>query len=520
VNPYIFGFHEPCPEDVLPPGKGWFLHMAEVGDNPEPHPGVDLRKWSEQGYGTICRLQYSWGGGGTFPMLDKLDVYVERVRTCVQNSRGCHIWIIGNEPNHPNEWPAGHKYTPEYSAEVYNRCRSAIHSLLGHEQDEVLLPPLAPWTDKAGIDWIEYFTRMIAGCVQIDALALHTYSRGSDPASITDPAKMGPPYEDYYFGWPALYDWLDAIPEGYRERPVYLTETNQNQAWSTVNTGWVRAMYREINRHNQSGGQTVRCALLYRWPHHDKWGIEGNDAIISDFQAALGYGFTWTDPEPHDPPEGDNMLHNPSFEAGWHPQDEKGILMLPDGWTAQYQEGNDPYKRPEIKPNEEFSTDGRFSIRAFPPAHSRAFYGICQEVEVEAGAWYKFSADVRIESNPPGRNAAFVGIQPWGAGIFERQMIWGEETQVTLEWERICVIAQAFGGKIRVVMGATNEWGTTNNTAWFDNAALEKWTCDGEVPPVDPPVDPPEPGECEVDYGRFRAIVRDEIENRSPVRWP
>ena len=63
-------------------------------------------------------------------------------------------------------------------------------------------------------------------------------------------------------------------------------------------------------------------------------------------------------------------------------------------------------------------------------------FGIYQEVQVEQGGWYTFTAWARVESAPAGEMAAYVGIQPWGGGLFERQMIWGKETQTLREWAR------------------------------------------------------------------------------------
>ena len=204
------------------------------------------------------------------------------------------------------------------------------------------------------------------------------------------------------------------------------------------------------------------------------------------------------------------VLVNPSFEEGWHEQGASQ-LVIPDGWTVEYWEGGNPWFRPEIKPNEEFATNGKFSIRAFAPEHSRTRFGIWQEVPATPGQWYKFSADVRLESKPDGRLAGYVGIQPWGDSVFKRQMVWGKETQEQVEWARVEVIAQAFGGKIRVALGATNDYATRNNTTWWDNAKLELWECSTEPEPPDPPV----PGDP-VDYTRIENIVAD----RPPVRWP
>lgn len=201
------------------------------------------------------------------------------------------------------------------------------------------------------------------------------------------------------------------------------------------------------------------------------------------------------------------MLQNPSFENGWREVGSDKIV-LPAHWWAEYLEGGDPWYRPEIKPNQEFVTDGSLSIRAFQPEHSQGFFGIWQEVDAEPGQWYKFSVDVRVESKPPGELAAFVGIQPWGAGIFERHMIWGKETQTQIEWQRVEVIAQAFGSKVRVAMGATSKWATRNNTTWWDNAHMELFECEeGTEPP-----DPPDPPVGDVDYDLIRQIVREELD--------
>ena len=52
-------------------------------------------------------------------------------------------------------------------------------------------------------------------------------------------------------------------------------------------------------------------------------------------------------------------------------------------------------------------------------------------------------------------------------------MIWGHETQTTLRWITLSVTAQAFGGRVRVALGANNEWATQNNTVWWDDCELE-----------------------------------------------
>ena len=223
------------------------------------------------------------------------------------------------------------------------------------------------------------------------------------------------------------------------------------------------------------------------------------------------------------------VLVNPSFEDGWHIQGAPE-LTLPNGWTVEYRDGDHPWCeppcfRPEVTPNEEYVTAGQYSIRAFPPAFSRALFGIWQEQSVTPGSWWTFSCDARLESKPPGEMAAFVGIQPWGAGLFERQMVWGKETQIRLEWQRVSVTAQAYGTRIRVAMGANNKWATQNNTVWYDNCSLVRADGPAPQPTPQPPQIPPTPqpcptctpgGSCDVDYSRIEQLIAD----RPPVVWP
>ena len=285
----IYGIHEPAPRDVMP--AGWILHLVEVGHSDDPHPGIDFRMWAD--YGNLLRIQHEWGDGGTLPLPADVDGYIQRVASLVRNSQGCDKWIIGNEPNISVEWPSGFKLFPDYVAEIYDRCRRTIHALPGHREDEVLLPPVGPWNVEIGIPWIEYFDQLVALCENVDGFAIHTYSRGPDPASVTSEDKMDVPFQVYYNGFRTYRDWMEAIPPQYRDRPVYITETNQNSAWADVNSGWVKAAYSEINDWNQAGYQAIRALILYRWPHYDGYYIDGKDGVIEDFQEAQAFGYTW-----------------------------------------------------------------------------------------------------------------------------------------------------------------------------------------------------------------------------------
>lgn len=306
TSKYLYGIQETnAPFSVLK--KGWYMGYIEVGDNPEPHPGVDYAYLAERGYGTIARIQYRWGEKGTFPKPDKLSAYVERVQSCVRNSRGIHRWQIGNEPNVPQEWNEGWKIQPAYAALCYNQCWSAIHDLTGHEFDEVITPPIGPWNDLVGMGWVDYFRAMLEQCEFVDAIALHAYTHGSEPNLVRSEAMMNSPYEDCHYNFRCYRDFLHAVPPRFsflssRIVPVYITETNQYEPWLDEANGWIPAMYREIDDWNQSGEQVIQAALLYRWSD-DKWYIKGKGHVVEDLLYAQSLDLTWPsiDPDPPDP---------------------------------------------------------------------------------------------------------------------------------------------------------------------------------------------------------------------------
>ena len=104
-------------------------------------------------------------------------------------SRGCHIWIIGNEPNHELERPEGRLILPHEYAQAYRLCRDAIKAVPGHADDQVLVAGPGPWNatttypgNEKG-DWVRYFvhTMTMLGDDGCDGFALHTYTHRLDP---------------------------------------------------------------------------------------------------------------------------------------------------------------------------------------------------------------------------------------------------------------------------------------------------------------------------------------------------
>jgi hypothetical protein len=308
-SPYIFGLHDPGGEYIMAEAgrRGWIVFTEAVGSDPNDISGKNFRPWSDQGFGIICRINNGYGSGGTIPVSSRYPDFARRVANYVAASRGCKIWIIGNEPNHAQERPqlpsgAMEVITPSMYAQCYRLCRDAMRAVPGHADDQVLVAAVAPWnvqttypTNPDG-NWIVYFGDILrlvepTGC---DGIALHTYTHGSDPALVVSRATMNPPFQNYYFNFLAYQDFMAAIPNAMRALPVYITESNQDVPWLDQNNGWVKAAYAEINRWNQvPGTQKIRSLALYRWPRFDQWYIEGKQGVIADFREAMQNNYRW-----------------------------------------------------------------------------------------------------------------------------------------------------------------------------------------------------------------------------------
>lgn len=107
-SPYIYGLHDPGGEQIMGDAnrRGWIVFTEEIGSDPGNMAGKDFRLWSSQDYGVICRINHGYGAAGTIPTSNRYEDFALRVANYVAASPGCKIWIIGNEMNHIQEWPA------------------------------------------------------------------------------------------------------------------------------------------------------------------------------------------------------------------------------------------------------------------------------------------------------------------------------------------------------------------------------------------------------------------------------
>jgi N-acetyl-anhydromuramyl-L-alanine amidase AmpD len=328
----LYGLHDPGGEQVMLQGNvpGWVLVTVAIGSNADDtSPGDDTRFFgdyrplSDRGLGVIVRLNNGYNPVGTLPPERDYDAFARRCANFVRISKGCHLWQIGNETNHPIEWPGaqwdwnaspprplrpdttGEKITPQRYAACYRKVRTAIRALPGHELDQVLVAGVAPWNNLTNYpenpngDWVQYFGDVLKllGPANCDGVTIHAYTHGTDPAFVVSSAKVGDGrFSTYHWHFRTYQDFMRVIPQDMRGLPVYLTESNQGDVpWNNANTGWVREAYKEIDRWNREGGQQIRSLILYRWPRvgDDRWWIDGKQGVIDDFREAFGPRYQW-----------------------------------------------------------------------------------------------------------------------------------------------------------------------------------------------------------------------------------
>ncbi|MBI3942160.1 MAG: LysM peptidoglycan-binding domain-containing protein [Chloroflexi bacterium] len=322
-SPFIYGFHDLGGENIMLQAgvPGWVLHTTKVNEGTR-----DFSPQVDHGLGVMVRLNNGYssddpGSRGTIPFQASYGSFASKCADWVGRSRGCRIWIVGNEPNMAAERPGYNTpveqiITPDRYADCYRQVRNAIRGLNGHDKDQIIVAAAAPWNDQTRYSgnpsgfWIQYFTDILNilgnAC---DGIAIHTYTHGIRQTSagvdtlIQDETQPWPQFPGAHFNFRTYRDFMAAIPAGLRNRPVYVTETDQDRdpnnpqkTWDTRNVGWVRQAYDEINTWNSnSQNQKIRALLLYRWINADPWGLGDNSkpGVLDDFRQSLTSRYRW-----------------------------------------------------------------------------------------------------------------------------------------------------------------------------------------------------------------------------------
>lgn len=340
VSPHIFGIHAvDIVDDPHTKGairglyqgtgkKGWVFFTQVCGRTASAlQPNNDIRaffwEWVSQGYGVIVRLNHGYEPGGTLPEKKYYDGFAEAAARWVELflkrtdlPAADYTWTIqiANEQNNPREHPGGFEHptehiSPEMYAEAFNKTYAKIKAVL---PNAIVCPGAIdpynymPWKAQNNAQWrpLDYYEKMLANIHALDGIILHAYTHGPNLAAVTHLQRFGNgtgPLWDHYYDFQIYRLFMERIPAKWRDLPVYITEMNHihrpagehDQGWISQNVGWVREVYKEIDRWNKMPyAQQIRCGLLYRW-FGDQWSLNDKPGILEDFKMALSSDYRW-----------------------------------------------------------------------------------------------------------------------------------------------------------------------------------------------------------------------------------
>lgn len=272
----------------------WCVHTVAIGCDPNDHNGGDF---GIPGTTAVVRLNHGYGQGtGTIPIPEKYADFARRCANFVAAATGIEYVVIGNEIALEWEWPTDAPIRLADYLTCYRLCYDAIKAVAPH----IKIAPQAPasWNDSTpdAADWITQLATMLQQLSDRaqgapDWICLHAYTRGYDLDAFNTGARMAPPYAHRFGGWETLYEFLGAVPAHLRHLPVILTECNGNGPWPAQETGWVQAMYEQIDQWNRTpGNQQIAGACLFRWePDDQQWRL--TPGALTNFGKALQRGY-------------------------------------------------------------------------------------------------------------------------------------------------------------------------------------------------------------------------------------
>ncbi len=298
---HIYGLHDLGGQDHIASAErtGWLLDSVDLSSP----SAVDYSALTPAGFGVLVRLNHGAGDAGTISLSYHYDEFAARCAAFVRDSRGAHIWIIGDEMNTNTarpEFPDGVRevITPQKYAQCFSKCSAAIRNVPSHANDWVIPGAVAPYNAESG-DWVQYLVEILNLLGnQADGIALHCGTHDFNADQIGSDDMMDAPFKNRHFNFRAYRDFLTALPEPFRTLPVFITDTHPFAGWQNSNIGWIQVAYAEINTWNAAAThQPIQALILFRWQTRDsaEWGIQDKPALLSDFQAALeaGYRARW-----------------------------------------------------------------------------------------------------------------------------------------------------------------------------------------------------------------------------------
>lgn len=268
--PTIRGVHDEA-------GADWLLSQGLEGYCTIPaYVGTSARKFNLlPGIKYLINLRYSYavddGGQGTMPAPEGLAAYKKACLGTMQLNPQAAAFIYCNEMNNSREWPAGYSLEPGYYVKAYN-------SLWLQTNPDVKLIPGAidPYNPGWG-DWRVVWKQALEELLGCEGIALHTYTHGRNfnPTQVfgDDPLK------GVNYNLRVLEDQQAIIPTRFRDKPMYVTETNHltkgdgSWGWDEDAYDWVIEAYEYFS----SRGIVAACLFRYGF---DQWNFDGNPSVL------------------------------------------------------------------------------------------------------------------------------------------------------------------------------------------------------------------------------------------------
>ena len=493
----MIGLHEPGGEYLFDERGGWITFTHELGRDPSIQSGFDYTPWQRQGIGCIARLNHGYGSAGTIPAIQYYANFAQRCANWVQNSQGCWLYIIGNEPNLSAERPGGVPITWENYLDCFLLCYDKIKAV--NPAVLVLPAPVGPWNVETG-DWLEYQRNIVSELVQrgkLDGGVIHAYTHEYDVKQVT--------VDDIRHGWQwhfkTYQDQAHSFPQGV---PLYITECNPVSGWEDRNIGWIVAVYEELARWNEAyPSRKIYCCCMYRWPlRHDQpqWAISTRANVIADLNRAIEIGFPVETEKPPEPPtNGDDemeVVYSTGFEDGkFPPYAGQEHLLIPEGWHPDWVQGDKPGPvRPETQPEDKERGDrgihtGRYGFKI---CHAYSFFDgvIYRRVPAFKGKDYQLAAWATAESQ--GGLQCRVGIDPTGGNNFRADVVqWGEGWGTDYEgfqpysWRKLSTPKVcATGDYVTIFLNVRCRDAVQVNAGFFDDIELLAATDETPTPPT------------------------------------
>lgn len=200
-------------------------------------------------------------------------------------------------------------------------------------------------------------------------------------------------------------------------------------------------------------------------------------------------------------------IYATSFEDRFEYYDGVSELEVPPGWTPLWVQGDQPgiNHRPEFKPEWDRVNNGKQAAKIFT-THASHDAVLARTVDVQSSALVTVIAHGATFKLMAG-HALRVGIDPTGALAYPNEGIiwsdwWGQDNNdwEAEEYHRFEVSAMPQAGQVTVYLLSKSRFpAQTVASYWDDLTVVQAGTA-------------PEPDGGDVDYERFRQIVREELD--------